>query len=406
MRIAALMETFPAWSETYILWHISELVRAGQSVAIMPAARGRSTLVQPEVRELALLDKLYVSERSTTDVQQVARSLLSASLRHPICTGRLLLGTALAGDRTGWSLSISNLALRGRVPRRFDVLHAYFGPSGRRAATLRAIGALRGALVTSFLGFDANVLGTRLGARYYRDLFRRAERIGVSSEFMRNKLQALGAPNSRIVKLPLGLPIERYAFRARSYENGPLRLISVGRLAEVKGVEWAVRGVALAHERGYPVELDVVGDGPLMVELKALCAQLRVEGIVRFHGAQDSARVRELVDASHVALYTGIKARDGAEEALGGSVLEAQAMGLPVIATDAGGVREGLVPERSGLVIEQRSAEAVAVAIQALLERSAEWPEMGRIGRAHIEEHFDSKRLHQRWMSLYRDLAP
>ena len=55
MRIAALMETFPAWSETYILWHMAELVRSGQSLSIFPSTLGKTSPVQPEVGELGLL---------------------------------------------------------------------------------------------------------------------------------------------------------------------------------------------------------------------------------------------------------------------------------------------------------------------------------------------------------------
>jgi colanic acid/amylovoran biosynthesis glycosyltransferase len=405
MRVAALMETFPAWSETYILWHIAELSRSGQSVTIFPSTRGKTAVLQPEVVELGLLERVVAPDHSASEGTAVLQAFGRALKRHPLRTAKLMREVVRAADRRGWTQNLSHLGLASDTPRDFDVLHAYFGPSGRRAAALRSIGALRGGLVTSFLGFDANVLGTRLGGVYYRDLFRQADRIGISSEFMRRKLLELGAPNERLVKLPLGLPVARFPFRARRYESGPMRLISVGRLADVKGVDWALRGVALAHQRGLPVHLDIVGDGKLMPELVALTQALGISSIVRFHGAQPAEVTRALAGDADVALYTGVKGRDGAEEALGGSVLEAQAMGLPVIASDVGGVCEGLLPGKSGLVVPQASAEAIAAAIEELLQRGNEWPVMAQQGRAHVEENFDSARLHPRWMALYRDIS-
>jgi colanic acid/amylovoran biosynthesis glycosyltransferase len=405
MRVAALMETFPAWSETYILWHISELVRAGEDVSIFPSTRGQASVVQPEVSELRLLERVIAPEHSAVERRAVLRALGRSLRRHPLSTLRLAREVATARDARGWTQSLSHLALPGRVPARFDVLHAYFGPAGRRAASLRAIGALKGALVTSFLGFDANVLGARLGGRYYADLFERAEVIGVSSEFMRRKLLALGAPEARLIKLPLGLPLSRFEFRSKPYAGGPLRLISVGRLAEVKGFAWGLRGIALAVARGYDVKLDIVGDGPLKQELLAETAALRLGDHVTFHGALPAEATRRLVHDADVALYSGVRARDGAEEALGGAVLEAQAMGLPVIASDVGGVCEGLLPDSSGIVVPPESPEAIAAAIEQLLARAAEWPEMARRGRQHIEESFDSARLHGRWLALYRQIS-
>jgi colanic acid/amylovoran biosynthesis glycosyltransferase len=265
---------------------------------------------------------------------------------------------------------------------------------------------MRGPLVVSFLGFDANVVGYRYGGRHYADTFKRARIISVSSDFMANQLLALDAPRDRLVKLPLGLPVMRYAFRERVLTRGePVRLVTVARLTEVKGIDWGLRAVALLLQSGALVEWDVIGDGPLRSQLEHLSEHLGITRAVRFHGARGSEFVREQLGSAHLCLYCGIRGQDGSEEALGGAVLEAQAVGLPVIATRVGGVPEGMIPGRSGLVVPQRDPAAIATAVRDLISRADEWPAMGHEGRRHVEQNYDAGRLNQQWVELYRSLS-
>jgi glycosyltransferase involved in cell wall biosynthesis len=115
--------------------------------------------------------------------------------------------------------------------------------------------------------------------------------------------------------------------------------------------------------------------------------------------------LRDAMAQAHVGLFPGVRTSDGAEEALGGAVLEAQAAGLPVIASDAGGVMEGFDPGRTGLLVPQADADAIADAIAALMADPEQLTRMGQAGRAFIAERFDSEQLNTRWLHLYAELA-
>ena len=406
MRIATWMETFPAISENYILWHIEQLVRGGAQVSLFPANRGDRGKMQPEVEALGLLARVHDTPpmpRGREDVAGLVQMVLAAMSNQPVSMMRLLANIQ-GVENVGWFQAVQYMS-GAPGPMAFDILHGYFGPPGRRAELLRRVGALRGELVTSFLGFDVNVLGGRLGGAYYRRLFDGAARLTVSSEFMRSKLLELGAPSDRVRLLPLGLQVKRFTFAPRRMpDDGVVRLVTVSRLIEVKGLEWGLRGVALAKERGLELRWDIVGGGPLREELERLRAQLGLEREVVFHGPQEMGRVRELLSVAHLCLFPGVRAADGAEEALGGAPIEAQAVGLPVLTTDAGGIAEAILPGRSGLCVRQRDVEAIADGLEVLVRRAEEWPMMGTLGRAHVEQMYDCEALHTRWMALYDEV--
>lgn len=92
---------------------------------------------------------------------------------------------------------------------------------------------------------------------------------------------------------------------------------------------------------------------------------------------------------------------DGAEEALGGSVIEAHAVGLPVITTNVGGLTEAMLPKQSGLVVPPRNVDALRDVMQDMMERPKDWEAMGIAGRAHIKENFSADGYLDRLEEVY-----
>jgi len=73
---------------------------------------------------------------------------------------------------------------------------------------------------------------------------------------------------------------------------------------------------------------------------------------------------------------------------------------LPVVATQHGALPEGMMPGRSGLLVPERDVEALAEALNSLIEHPELWPAMGREGRKFVEEHFDARKLSQQLAEL------
>jgi colanic acid/amylovoran biosynthesis glycosyltransferase len=288
----------------------------------------------------------------------------------------------------------------------YDVIHCHYGPNGTLALNWRDFKALQGPIITTFHGYDVNLLPKLHGADLYKKLFGSGELFTVGSEFLKKRIIRLGAPVDRIVKLPMGVDLTRYRFTERNAEfGGRIQLLTVARLVEVKGIEYAIRAVAILKSKYQHIHYKIVGDGPLRNILEDVVLQLGIAGQVEFLGALSQEEIVEVYEAAHVFILPSVVTETGEEENQSLALIEAQASGLPVITTRIGGNSESIREGRSGLLIPPRNVDALAEAIEQLLDNPQSWGRMGREGRAHVEAGFCLETLNDQLMDLYRLVA-
>jgi colanic acid/amylovoran biosynthesis glycosyltransferase len=283
------------------------------------------------------------------------------------------------------------------------VLHAHFAPNGLKAVFFRENRLLTGRLVTSFHGYDVNTYPLLYGRNVYRHLFRHGDTYTANTEFTRERAIALGCPAERIHVLPEVMKASPCPFAERSARPGErVRLLSVGGLVEVKGVEFGLRAVARLAGDHPLVHYDIVGEGPLRQRLESLAGGLGIRERVTFHGGLPQDRLRGVYAAAHVFLLPGVIARNGAQEGQGRVLMEAQAAGLPVVASRVGGIPETMADGRSGFLVPPRDVDALARRLRDLLAHPETWPALGRAGRTFVQDRFDPRRLTDRLLRLYR----
>jgi colanic acid/amylovoran biosynthesis glycosyltransferase len=173
---------------------------------------------------------------------------------------------------------------------------------------------------------------------------------------------------------------------------------------EKKGLEFGIRSVARLREKGIPLRYRIAGDGVLRGDLQRLIRDCNVEDCVELLGWCDQDEIARLYDTSHVFILPSVTARNGDREGQGLVLQEAQAMGLPVISTLHNGIPDGVLDGETGLLVPEKDADALADAIERLLDQKERWPEMGRKGRAFVEENYDQKRLAERVRAIYEDV--
>jgi colanic acid/amylovoran biosynthesis glycosyltransferase len=431
MRIAVFVEAFPVVSETFVLAHITGLLDLGQEVEIVAANRPEPGEPEhPEVGRYRLLDRTtYVdappesgywelpvwpltartwppgAKRGIPNALRALRAappLLRALRAAPHLALRVLRPSEYGYQAESLS-ALHRLSHLCQLDRSFDVLHAHFGPVANGFRFAREL--FRAPLVASFHGYDFSVWPRRHGPRVYDRLFAEVDAVTANSEFTRSRLLALGCPPERLHKLPAPFRADDFPFRERTLTPGePLRLLSSGRLVEKKGFEYSLRAVARLRERIPAIRYDIVGDGPLRHDLTALVRELGIERVARLHGALSRDALRCQLDRAHVFILPSVTARDGDMEGQGVVLQEAQASGLPVVATDHNGFSEGIAPGRSGFLVPERDVEALTDALTRLAERPDIWPAMGRAGRKHVEESYDAQRICRRLVELYERL--
>jgi glycosyltransferase involved in cell wall biosynthesis len=273
---------------------------------------------------------------------------------------------AVVDRRSGGKRRYLDLASRARAAARAfrpDVVYAHFlVPAGLVAAR-----ASRAPLVVTAHGQDvANAAGNAVLRRLTRSVCRRAAAVVAVSGYLRDELErAVPEARGKTEVVDCGIDTERFSVAAPPV--GPAAYLFVGSLIERKNV---VR-LADAFERlgDEAATLTVVGDGPLRPALEGRRG-------VRLLGAVPNSKVREQIAAARVVCQPSLV------EPFGQALLEAMAMGRPVVATQVGGPPE-LVTAESGVLVDPLDVDAIAVALAA----ADELPCPNLAARAVAESH-------------------
>lgn len=239
--------------------------------------------------------------------------------------------------------------------RECDVALCHFGWTAVRA--YEAFERLNLPFVVIFHGLD--LADSQLQGAYLQKLkkvINRANALVVVGSHMIEVLAAIEPrlERSKVHVIPCGAPLDQFSGRRFPIreQGSPLWVASVGRLFDGKGVDVALKAVALARKSQTDVRINIVGDGPERSELEALVEALGLEDSVVFHGMCDPERVADILSNSHVLVQPSRKSRTGWIEGFGVSITEAMASGLPVIATRSGGIPDQVRDGKDGFLVE------------------------------------------------------
>jgi len=408
VRVAFFVSSFPEISETFILRQVTGLLDRGHEVAIFahhdasggPAhdavdAYGLRRLVRvlPRWRGGRAWD---VARRAVRRVQV----LRSAPGRFAVLR---VLRRANARTLGSWrSLAATLAALAVEEP--FDVVHCHYGDVGLRYRVAARL--WKAPLVVSFYGYDCSSYPRAKGHGVFEPLFAEADAVTSLSAHMDASLRALGCPAALLHRVPLAVDAAAFQPGARRpmHAGESVRILTVARLTEKKGIEFALRALALVHDEFPAVHYDVIGEGPLHDELETLTGTLGLGASVRFLGARTGEYVRAAFGEADLFLLPSVTAASGDQEGTPTAVLEAAFCGLPVLSTTHAGIPELVRDGESGLLVPERDPEALADALRRLLGAPARWATMGDAGRRHAERNHTISAVAARLEQLYAEV--
>lgn len=403
MRIAFLVHAFPELSETFIVNAATGLLEAGHEVDIYAAGTGNRARVHADIRRYRLLER--------THYWNIPRAYLWRGLKAVGLIGQhgwrqpTVLLRALDARRHGrraLSLNLLYTSARFLGQRPYDIIHCQFGSLGRLATMLHDTGAVRGKLVVSFRGSD---LTTRRRVATYGKTFQKGHLFLPVCERLKEQLIEQGCDASKIRVHHSGIRLSRFAYRERRrVADEPIRILTVARLVEKKGVAYAIQAMARLKAAGRRVLYTVAGGGPLQTELARVTEQAGLEGVVRLVGPKSQEEVLELLHDAHLVVAPSVTAASGEQEGIPNVLKEAMASGLPVVSTHHSGIPELVEDGVSGLLVPERDSEALADRLAYLVDHPDRWPAMGRAGRQRIEAEFDSEKLTDGLVKLYQEV--
>jgi colanic acid/amylovoran biosynthesis glycosyltransferase len=407
MKVAVLVSDFPSVSETFVLSEIAGLLRRGHEVDIYAERRGEPSLVHADVEPYDLLSRTSYEEMPHSRalrLWQSPRLLLGARDGESFAARLRALNVLKYGARAA-SLRLLYAASQFSHARAYDIIHCHFGANGLKGALARDVGALQGKLVTTFHGYDLSAYTTEHGAGVYRTLFRKGDLFLPVSERFRARLVEMSCPPEKIVVHRTGVNLDEFAFREpRAPADGRIRLMSVARLVEKKGLEYAVRAVARLIKEGREIEYTIIGDGALREKLRWLIEETGAGAFVRLVGWKSRAEVRAMLCAAHVFVAPSVTGADGDEEGVPVSLMEAMAVGLPVVATSHGGIPELVRDGETGFLVPESDTGALAEKLKHVIDSPRPWAETARRARAFVEERHDSAKLNDELVRIYERL--
>lgn len=398
MKVALVTNRFPSISETFVYNHAAGLQAAGIDVTViaMRPSLDAAAFARGEGPRFAgtVVLPILATEISTTVRRFVAE--LARRPREDLAVWRAAAGqygTTVRAIRA-WSLAVS---CRG-----FDVVH--FELSGLAVSWRDTFPLLRPAkLVVSCRGSAEQVtpLSDPRRAGQLREIFANVNRVHCVSARMRSACERYGLdPAKAFVNHPA---VDTARFRReipyRTMSPGPLRLLSTGRLHWTKGLEFGLLAVRALVERGVAVHYTIIGGGPEEPRLRFDVHELGIESHVTFAGSQPTAEVRRALADTDVFVLPSVS------EGVSNAALEAMAMGVPVVSTNAGGMTEAITDGVNGVIVPMRDPTALAARIAELATDGKRRGLLGAAARERVESAFNLERQIRSFIAEYAALA-
>lgn len=408
LNILVVVGGFPIVSQTFIVNQIVSLIDEGHNVSLYSLKAGDGNKVHNNVISYKLLDK--VTYRQKIPVNKIKKYLFLTKwfLKNILTINYSLLFKTfqLFRNKNGDNLNTIFDSLYFLVNNNFDIIHAHFGQNAVSIAELKEKGFLRKSkLIVSFHGFDLNPSKTELYKSLYKQLFKQAAYLTVNTIYTKNILLDVNEELNNIFILPESLDTNLFKKKnSKIVNNDIFNIVYCGRLVPFKGSLLLPKIIDELKNRGFNfIELKVIGDGILMTELDLLIKKMNLQDTIILVGTKKQNEIIEIFSTSNIFLLPGIKSKeDNRAENQGLVIQEAAAMELPVVVSDAGGMKYGLIPNKTGFVVNENDIEGFVNAIQRLIEQPDLAIKMGQKGREYVVENYNSKILVKKLIDIYR----
>lgn len=386
-RLVMVVPTFPKLSETFIVNKFLGLLDKGWDIHVVCTRSDKSEWdFFPQLAgRSGVQDRVHLSPLSD--------SRAGALLRLPwmlVVTCLCAPKTAFSYLRWGWKrfgpavfrLFYLDARLIALAP---DLVHFEFGAL---AAGRMHLGELLKCRVTSsFRGYDLNFSGLDK-PDYYSEVWGKVDGLHLLGEDLWRRAQGRGCPaEMRHALIPPALDVGHFTLAERCLPHRfsperPLRILSVGRLEWKKGYEYALEAVKNLVDRGLPVQYRIVGAGEYFEALCFARYQMGLESEVQFLGGRPQAEIVQHLAWADLFLHAAVS------EGFCNAVIEAQAMQVPVVCSDADGLGENVVDGVTGFVVPRRNPGALVEKLALLAEDPTLRRRLGEAGRQRVLTNF------------------
>lgn len=287
-----------------------------------------------------------------------------------------------------------------------ELIHAHFGPNG--VLSLPLVRNLAIPLIVTFHGYDITMKDEYVACSYSNRVYlnrknalKQEARVFIAvSEFIKKKLLEQDFPPNKIIVHYMGVNTETFQ-PDLSIQRQPIVLF-VGRLVEKKGCEFLIHAMKQVQAVVPNIGLVIIGDGPLRFELEGLAAKKLHR--YKFLGVQSPEIVRHWMNQALLLAAPSVTAATGDSEGLPTVILEAQAMGLPVVSSLHAGIPELLIHGETGFLVAERNWEELGKHILLLIEDVELQHRFAQAGQQRVQALFDLQKQTYVLEEIYRQV--
>ncbi len=390
--LAYLLERFPSFTQTFCYREIAELRRQGVTPALFAVRQPENE--PPQEWDPAVVRSVEYLPSEQELVREVDRAIREGQL-----PPRAAQEIKAWGRKTDF-LRLSQAAWLGPRLQKLGVRHLHAHFAGLAARTAYWIDRFFG-IGFSFTAHANDIFAPKPFEISLGKMVRAARAVVTVSDFgVRYLQEKFPEDTAKFQRVYNGIDLAR--FRPAESAANPPEIISVGRLIEKKGFGDLIEACRLLRARGLDFRCAMIGEGPLAETLRAQIESAGLTNIVKLAGPLPQSAVIERLARSALFALPCVAEAGGGMDNLPTVLMEAMAVGLPVVSTPVAGVPEMVETSVTGLLVPEHQAVALAQALARLLENPALAQSLGKVGRERAAELFSIEKSAQQLLALFR----
>lgn len=280
-----------------------------------------------------------------------------------------------------------------KILPQYDIVHAHWLiPQGIVQSFFKK------AYIVTGHGGDVTSLNKGIFRKLKIRCLRRAKHVTVVSEHLKKKVQEL-VPEISASVISMGVDTSKFGkqyFIPNYFDQGNKKVVLfVGRLAEKKGATYLIEAM-----KDIDALLVIAGDGPLRNKLEKQAEEIKEK--VKFLGAKTHEELKYIYASADIFVAPSITASDGDQEGLGLVILEAMASGLPVIASDSGGISQMITDGENGFLCKEKDVMQISICINKLMNDEKIYQKI-RKNLCMTLNQFDYEFIANQFKSIFED---
>ncbi|RJP28763.1 MAG: glycosyltransferase [Candidatus Omnitrophota bacterium] len=409
-KIAYILSQFPETHETFILREIKALKEKGVDVKIISLKKCRDRVIHDEAKEF-IKDTIYAD----VSVLRIACSVLSKPLRSLGALGYVLrsyFGKPWEFVKAMYvlaeCLSIAPMLKKMRIKH----MHSHWATMPTTAAVIlnkltgipfsftahawdlfidcdgleEKINKARFAVTCT--GYNKNFMGYFCNNGQADKVYLNYHGLDLSKYVGGQGFKESRNQESKYVRDPQSaIRDTQYAIRTTQYDK--ISILAIGRLVETKGFEYLIEACGMLKERGIDFECFIVGQGPLEKRLAYSVERIELKDKIKFLGLQTQEQIKKLFSDASVLVQPSVMAGNGDRDGIPNVIIEAMALGVPVISTNFSGIPEVVIDKKTGILVQEKDSNELANAIENLHKDCYLTDKIIKNAREHVEKKFN-----------------